>query len=60
MFGIGLPELLVILVVCVVIFGPKKLPELGAALGMGIREFQRALKPPGDTDLKNSPNAPHD
>lgn len=60
MFGVGLPELLVILVVCLVVFGPKRLPELGEALGMGIREFQRALKSSGDADVKNSQDDPHD
>jgi len=60
MFGVGFPELLVILVVCVIILGPKKLPELGEALGTGIREFQRALKSSRDTDLKNSQNTSPD
>jgi sec-independent protein translocase protein TatA len=54
MFGIGFPELLVILVVCLVIFGPGKLPEIGEALGKGIRDFQRALKQP-PTDDSTSP-----
>ena len=51
MFGIGFPELLVILVICLVIFGPGKLPEIGAALGKGIRDFQRALKQPPEIDV---------
>ncbi len=50
MFGIGFPELLVILIVCLVIFGPGKLPEIGEALGKGIRDFQRALKQPPPTE----------
>ena len=50
MFGIGVPELLVILVVCLVIFGPGKLPEIGQALGKGIRDFQRALKQAPEID----------
>lgn len=51
MFGIGFPELLLILVVCLLIFGPGKLPEIGEALGKGIRDFQRALiKQPPKTD----------
>ena len=57
MFGIGFPELLVILVVCLVIFGPGKLPEIGEALGKGIRDFQRALKQP-PTDDSASPQIP--
>src|SRR5262249_32069540 len=51
MFGIGFPELVVILVVCLVIFGPGKLPELGEALGKGIRDFQRALRQPPELDV---------
>ena len=40
----------VILVVCLVIFGPGKLPEIGEALGKGIRDFQRALKQAPEID----------
>ena len=42
MFGLGLPELIVIFVIALVVFGPKKLPELGKALGRGIAEFKKA------------------
>ena len=38
MFGIGLPELLLILLVCLLFFGSKKLPGMGKSLGEGIRE----------------------
>ena len=44
MFGIGVPELLVILVIALVIFGPGKLPEIGHALGRGIRDFKKAFE----------------
>jgi sec-independent protein translocase protein TatA len=44
MFGIGVPELLVILVVALIIFGPGRLPEVGSALGRGIRDFRRSLE----------------
>ena len=44
MFGLGAPELIVILVVALLIFGPGKLPEIGSALGRGIRDFKKALE----------------
>jgi len=43
MFGIGVPELIVILVVALIIFGPGRLPEIGGALGKGIRDFKKAF-----------------
>ena len=49
MFNIGAAEVIVILVVALVIFGPKKLPELGKALGSFIKEFKDAT----DTVKKN-------
>jgi TatA/E family protein of Tat protein translocase len=50
MFGsLGFPEILFILVLGLLIFGPKRLPEVGRTLGKGLREFRRAT-----TDLKRS------
>lgn len=43
-FGIGLPEMAVILVLALLVFGPKKLPEIGRSLGKAIRGFQEASK----------------
>ena len=43
-FGIGLPEMAVIMGVALLIFGPKKLPEIGRSLGKAIRGFQEASK----------------
>jgi len=43
MFGLGAPELMIILAICFVIFGGKKLPELGAGLGKGITAFKKGL-----------------
>lgn len=42
MFNIGAPELILILVICLVVFGPGKIPEVGKALGKGLHEFRRA------------------
>lgn len=42
MFGIGIPELILILIVGLIVFGPGKLPEVGRAFGKGLREFKKA------------------
>ncbi|MBW1649506.1 MAG: twin-arginine translocase TatA/TatE family subunit [Deltaproteobacteria bacterium] len=46
MFGIGMPELLIILVIIMIIFGAGKLPEIGAGLGKGIKNFKKATSDP--------------
>lgn len=43
-FGIGLPEMALIMVLALLVFGPKKLPEIGRSLGKAIRGFQEASK----------------
>ncbi len=44
MFGLGFPELILILVIVIVIFGTSRIPELGKGLGEGIRNFKKAVK----------------
>jgi sec-independent protein translocase protein TatA len=44
MFGLGVPELLVIFLILVVIFGASKLPQLGRGLGEGIRNFKKGVR----------------
>ncbi|MCK9197268.1 MAG: twin-arginine translocase TatA/TatE family subunit [Syntrophales bacterium] len=51
MFGIGMPELLVILVIILIIFGAGKLPEIGGAIGKGIKNFKKATREPEDIDV---------
>ena len=59
MFGFGMPELVIILVIMLVIFGPGKLPQLGSALGGAIRSFKKAaeedpkLSNPKEEEKKN-------
>ena len=43
MFGIGTSELLIIMLIALLVFGSKRLPEIGTAIGKGIRQFQRSL-----------------
>jgi len=51
MFGIGMQEVLVILVVGLLLFGANKLPEVGSGLGKAIRNFKRASSEPDEIDI---------
>ena len=51
MFGLGMQELLLILVVVLLIFGANKLPEIGGGLGRAIRNFRRASSEPDEIDI---------
>lgn len=52
MFGLGTPELVIILGIAFLVFGGRKLPELGAGLGKGIASFKKGLKGIDESDGK--------
>src|SRR5437660_10893246 len=59
MFGFHMPELIIILVVALLVFGPKKLPEMGASIGKSIKEFRKGmseLSQPKEEDETKHPN----
>ncbi len=49
-FGIGMQELLIILLICLLIFGAAKLPEIGRAIGKTIKEFKKSIKEIGSDE----------
>lgn len=51
MFGLGTTELIIILVLVLIIFGAGKLPEIGGALGKGLRSFKKATQEPDEIDV---------
>lgn len=52
MFGLGMPELIIILIVALIFFGPGKLPELGSGLGKAIKSFKKASE--GEDEEKDN------
>jgi len=55
-FGIGIQELLVILLICLLIFGAAKLPEIGRALGKTIKEFKKSMREIGSDEDEKEKN----
>lgn len=51
MFGLGMSELLIISAIALMLFGAKRLPELGGALGKGIRNFRKAVTDPKEIEI---------
>jgi sec-independent protein translocase protein TatA len=56
--NVGPLELVVVLIIALVIFGPKRLPELGRSMGKGIREFRSSVSGKGDDDDDDEPSKP--
>lgn len=59
-FGIGLPEILIFLVVVLLLFGAKRVPEIGRSVGKGMREFKDAVTGRDDEVPPRLPQAPED
>ena len=51
MFGLGMPEVMVILVIVLIIFGAGKLPEIGGAIGKGIKNFKKSVRESDEIDV---------
>ena len=63
MFGLGMPELIIILIIILIIFGAGRLPEIGSGIGKGIRNFRKAtsdqpeeIKAPRDEGNNTTPD----
>jgi sec-independent protein translocase protein TatA len=56
--NIGLPEIAIVLVIALLVFGPKRLPELGQSLGRGIREFKGSISGENDKDHDDEDDTP--
>lgn len=55
--NLGFTEIMILLVVALLVFGAKRLPEMGASMGKGIREFKRSLTETQDAVMKSDDNA---
>ena len=54
MFGIGMPEFIVIAVIALIVLGPSKLPELGGAIGKAMRDFKKAVNEPAGEESRTN------
>ncbi|GFO57685.1 Sec-independent protein translocase protein TatA [Geomonas limicola] len=57
MFGFGMPEMIIVLVIALVVVGPSKLPQLGQALGSSIRNFKKASTTDDVVQVNEAPKA---
>jgi sec-independent protein translocase protein TatA len=53
MFGLGWPEVVIIAIVAILVFGPKKIPELGSVLGKSLRGFKEGIKKPDEDNSED-------
>lgn len=54
MFGLGTSELIVILIIALVVFGPQRLPQIGGAIGKSIKEFKKSMNDDDDDKKKDA------
>lgn len=60
MFGIGMTELIVVLVIVLIIFGANKLPEIGSGMGRAIKNFKKATLEPEEIDVSSKEKEPEE
>jgi sec-independent protein translocase protein TatA len=60
MFGLGLPEIIVILVIVLIVFGVGRLPEIGSGLGKAIRGFKKGMTEPNEIDQDSRKDSSND